>query len=443
MKKREYAMRELMRSRRGGGRQGGKQGRRWGKCLILILAVLSGCGGSRRDPRSAERPQPSLPADAVTRKPRWSPSDQADSVDRLLALKVLPEGDQSHYPAADSTGSAEAYRSEAFVKGNAIRITHPIPLMDPAQKVPPYFLVWSERAQGNTIVSAYYEHQVEGVNGLRAGSPERVPVPFDRVSRRWFIPIQDLFKDASHPFTVTDLHCLFLELELDAGTHVEVEVQFQVSGAGIPRTLAISSHRDGVPPTRLFGGLAREGWVFMEDSIRNPVQRTVKLWFRILGADFTVWEALTDLKAHAPLPGAPPVQGDLFPAATVLTVGTRGMLRLAGFRISLSGQPGLFQPAGSGDWISVLLNPLEEVRIQGWAAIAPGTRPSPYRIPGRSVDYLRVDGHYETETGVTEVNSPRVDPASILRVSLPSPLAIGDPAPFPPRLNITLSQLLL
>lgn len=368
-------------------------------------------------------------------------ADEGAGISPLIDLKVLPEGPRNHFPVKDDgVASDSAYRSDAFVKGHVLRLRHPVPLFDPGLKIPPYYLVWPERSKGEVIVGATYETQVEGTTGQRSENPTRIPVPFDTDSRRWFIPVMDLFQGSKGPILGTDLYLIFLELELEGGAHAEVQVEFQVSGGLIPQGIRLVAHKDGLPPTRLFGGLAREGWVFMEDIIRNPVDRTLKLWFRLQGADFTVHEAITDLKAHLPLPG-PPQKGDLFPASTVLTVAASGKLRLEGFRVSVGGEPEVFQKARSSDWIAMVLGPSEEVTIKGWAAVTPDTRPCPYSIPGNSVDSLRVEGSYLTETAVSEVDGTSPDPGRLLQFPMPTPVAIGMPSP--PRLNMEFPNMLL
>lgn len=410
--------------------------------LVLIAGVLSGCGGTRRASRSGEirKPEPSSgwmaeggsPSSGVKGGEGAGGNAEA-GIGNLIDLRILPEGTQSHFPAQEAAVPGEKFRSEAFVKGTAIRISHPIPLADPGLKIPPYYLVWGEKFSGSsTIVSAYYQHEVEKQDGKRLGRPQRIPVSFDPDSRRWFIPVLDLFQgEGSQPVSASDLHVLFLDLDLEGGSHSELEIQLQVTGGLIPQLISVTRHQEGGEPTRIIGRLKTEGWAYFEDTIQNPVARSLRLWFRVLGGDFSMLQANADANGHTSVKS----QG------IFLVMKFTSHFQQAGFRIYPDSRPMSFVGAKSGEWVSWVLGPSEKVKIVALSMPAPGTRLlGNYVDNSTHVDCLQVEGTYSREVGVSDLGDPDPLPGHVLHLESPKPVALGGP---PPQLGFFIPDTLL
>ncbi len=258
--------------------------------VFMLTIAFSGCGGSPSvEVPVNQNPQSESPIQ-LEKKLDFSDDPISDPA-RSLGLRVVSEdlrGNRPSVPDATRSLDEKTALDDSTIEKNEILLHSKLFLADPLSPNPhkkmEHFFVWPEKSLGSQIVSATYSHRIQTLKGEWIGNFESKLVWHEPQNHRWYIPLAEIFKGRSQysPMDVNleDTQVMSVELHLESGQQVIIQIKFQVSGP-LPVT-HVSALMHWVPSkvSELVLDPEKKGWVIHSEEFVNPTSRLFHLWIR-------------------------------------------------------------------------------------------------------------------------------------------------------------------
>ncbi len=264
--------------------------------VIFWMVQNYGCGPARP---FLDAPSPEITVSQHSEKGSSTDDSEENSeksqlptkLAEALGLRVISEmSDKSDPRRPDPHAKLEEEVAQEFCTqvGNEIIFHKKFFLPDSelpgSQRNLEQFFVWSENFLGAPIVSATFYHRILNTQNQLVQSQGPLLVGHDREAHRWFIQISELFRNLKgyEEMNIDGQHTqeVVLELVLEKGPNVVVQIKFQVSGA-LPKIKSKISEPEKLPDSKSFVKAAsNEGWIVLEEKISNPTTRPFTLWLR-------------------------------------------------------------------------------------------------------------------------------------------------------------------
>jgi len=356
---------------------------------ILLLAVLSACGGSPlpQVPLSPDQPQPAQAVSSPVPQPEVLPATAQPPVKQMdiagsaknLGLRILPEASDVGGLDMPDPAAALDHPSEwddFTIEGNEILVHTKLYLQDPHAPNPihkrRFYFVWPENSLGSPLSSASFSHRILNKQNKLIGSLKPKRVWHDTERHRWFIPLRELFRDLENyseaDVSLEDTQILTLELALENGPNVVIQIRFQVSGPfPVTEVTEVELKAPG-ELTEFVKTTSNQGWEVKREKIVNPMPRSFTLWLRTrLDPSSLKMSTYLSSPSYTEQAEAPPLGPHWNRFKSI------GALQMDTLKVRHEGGQGETLRMRGHKWVSVSLNPSETITLEWWAKPSPET----------------------------------------------------------------------
>jgi len=400
--------------------------------VVLLLSLLSACGSepnetkpvvqpNRAESKSTSLGEYSAQSLGVRLVSNAIAATRGDSI-----VQQIPNQISASVFSPELEDASNSDMNHTTVNEKGIIFHDKIYLADPISIHPDWrrswFFVWSENAFDCPIRSAQFTHRIYNSQNQIYGNLSPSPVWHDIENHRWFISIADLFQKQTHLAgyepSLDDFQVLDLELNLESGRQVRLDIRFQVT-APLPRLQltdqAVIQPESSTSLKSMLAQFAHKGWVIKTERVTNPSLRPYYLWLRTSASPSKskALELRTQLhhKTYQARPTEPPAGPKDEP---YLSIAQGQVRKVTWTRLRLpptSPSDSSLVPEGGplveekiltpNAWVQFVVQPLETVEISWWAMPQPGViscfLPLPetvhfnWSVPGRPIEIPRSD----------------------------------------------------